>query len=104
MFRSIVLSYKISSIKCKIKRLEKSIIDFRSDMMLKNDLYYCGRGDVKSFVDEHCHIIYFRIAAYDRLLMRYQKNLDGVVGKNSCGKKILKAVAGKNFFKLGCLN
>jgi hypothetical protein len=72
-------------------------------MMLKNDLYYCGLGDVKSFVDEHCHHIYMKISAYDRLLERYKKKHMAVVGEKSC-QKILKSVAGKNFFKLRTQN
>lgn len=99
MFTSIVIFYKIKCIKKKIKRLENSIIDFRHDMHLKNNLYYCGRGDVDKFVDESCHHVYMKISAYDRLLARYQR-MSVVVGvKNSCGK-ILKACAAKKIFKL----
>lgn len=49
-------------------------------MELINDLYYCGRGDVDSYINEWSNEVYWKISACDRLKMRLEKRLLGVVG------------------------
>jgi len=65
--------------------MENDIIKYRQDMNLMNDLYYCGRGDVESYINEWSEDIYFKIDACHRLMLRYDKKLNrlnGVVGKS----------------------
>jgi hypothetical protein len=45
-------------------------------MLLMNDLYYCGRGDVDSHINEWSYDIYRKILACDRLRLRFERQLD----------------------------
>jgi hypothetical protein len=54
-------------------------------MELMNNLYYCGRGDVDSYINEWSQAIHFKILACERLMLRYDRKLsklNGVVGKS----------------------
>ena len=85
MWERFQIIIKISSLSNKIKCMENDIIKYRQDMNLMNDLYYCGRGDVDSYINEWSVDIYNKIAACHRLLLRYDKKLNklnGVVGKS----------------------
>jgi hypothetical protein len=83
MWERFILILKISSLSNKIKSMENDIINYRYDMELMNDLYYCGRGDVESYINEWSNEIYNKIAACHRLKLRYERRiykLNGVVG------------------------
>ena len=83
MWERFILILKISSLSNKIKSMENDIFKYRQDMTLMNDLYYCGRGDVDSYINEWSIDIYFKIEACDRLRKRYERilyRLNGVVG------------------------
>jgi hypothetical protein len=63
--------------------MENDIMKYRQDMELINNLYYCGRGDVDSYINEWSNEVYFKIAACVRLIERFSRRLDrlnGVVG------------------------
>jgi len=63
--------------------MEADIIKYRSDMELMNNLYYCGGGDVDTYISEWLEGIYIKIEACHRLMMRYElrlNKLNGVVG------------------------
>jgi hypothetical protein len=49
-------------------------------MELMNNLYYCGGGDVDTYISEWSEGIYIKIEACERLKIRFQRQLDGVVG------------------------
>jgi hypothetical protein len=54
-------------------------------MELINNLYYCGRGDVDTYIVEWSQAIHFKILACSRLKLRYERHMDklnGVVGKS----------------------
>lgn len=76
-----ILLLKISTLSCRIKSMKKHIIIYKHDMKLKNDLYYCGRGDVDKYIDEWSNGVYWRISVYMRLMQRYERRLGGL----SCG-------------------
>ncbi len=78
-----LIRLKICRLSSKIRSMETMLINIRYDAYLKNNIYYAGRGDVDSYLSDVCYNIYFKIAACQRLLDRYQKKLDGVVGENS---------------------
>jgi hypothetical protein len=60
--------------------MEADIIKYRIDMELVNNLYYCGGGDVESYIQEWSAGVYFKIEACERLKKSFQRQLDGVVG------------------------
>ena len=83
MWERFILNMKISSLSNKIKSMENDIINYRQDMNLVNDLYYCGCGDVDSYINEWSQAIHFKILACERLMLRYDRKLNklnGVVG------------------------
>lgn len=82
MWERFILNMKIGSLSNKIKSMENDIINYRQDMNLVNDLYYCGRGDVDTYINEWSERIHFRILACHRLMERYDRKLNGVVGKS----------------------
>ena len=113
MFFRFKIRIKMARLYNKIKVMESDILKFRLDARIMNELYYCGRGDVDKYVNDWSGTVYFKIAACQRLLDRYDRKLmelDGVVGGNSGekvkeGGKFLKAVAGEwweKFFKREC--
>ncbi len=83
MFKRFLLILKISRLSNRIKCMENDIMRYRQDMMLVNDLYYCGRGDVESYINEWSQEVHFKIEACHRLMIRFDRQLDrlnGVVG------------------------
>lgn len=82
MWERFILNMKIGSLSNKIKSMENDIINYRQDMNLVNDLYYCGRGDVDTYINEWSQAIHFKILACERLMLRYDRKLNGVVGKS----------------------
>jgi len=83
MWERFTITWKISRLSCMIKSMENNIIKYRQDMTLMNDLYYCGRGDVETYINEWSNEVYNKIAACDRLKLRYERRinkLNGVVG------------------------
>ena len=63
--------------------MENDIMKYRQDMFILNDLYYCGRGDVETYIEQWTKDVYFKIAACVRLMERFSRRLDrlnGVVG------------------------
>jgi hypothetical protein len=56
--------------------IEKNIMAYRMDMSIINDLYYCGRGDVDSYINQWCADVYRKIEACNRLMMRFENRLD----------------------------
>ena len=83
MWERFILTMKISSLSNKIKSMESDILKYSHDMTLMNDLYYCGRGDVDSYINEWSEEIYWKFAACHRLMERYDRKLNSVVGKKS---------------------
>ena len=75
-----LLRLKISRLSCMVKEMEANIIKYRSDMELMNNLYYCGRGDVDTYINEWTEGVRNKIEACKRLIVRFQSKLDGVVG------------------------
>jgi hypothetical protein len=75
-----LLRLKISKLSCMVKVMEANIIKYRKDMDLMNNLYYCGRGDVDTYINEWTEGVRKRIEACKRLIVRFQRKLDGVVG------------------------
>lgn len=89
MLERFIIRVKIWRLSTKIKSMEGLIFRYRVDMELKNQIYYCGSGDVDIYIEEMCHMLYIKISACHRLLTRYEKMLDklnGVVGQDSSGK------------------
>jgi hypothetical protein len=85
MWERFIITMKIASLSNKIKSMENDIINYRYDMELINDLYYCGRGDVDTYINEWSQAIHFKILACERLMLRYDRKLNrlnGVVGKS----------------------
>ena len=85
MWKRFIITMKISSLSNKIKSMENDIINYRYDMELMNNLYYCGRGDVDTYINEWSQAIHFKILACERLMLRYDRKLNrlnGVVGKS----------------------
>jgi hypothetical protein len=85
MWERFIITMKIASLSNKIKSMENDIINYRQDMELMNDLYYCGRGDVDTYINEWSQAIHFKILACERLMLRYDRKLNklnGVVGKS----------------------
>jgi len=83
MWERFILILKISRLSNMIKCMENDIMKYRQDMELINNLYYCGRGDVDSYINEWSNEVYFKIAACVRLIERFSRRLDrlnGVVG------------------------
>ena len=83
MWERFILILKINSLSNKIKSMENDIINYRYDMMLMNDLYYCGRGDVETYINDWCVDFNKKIEACNRLMARFERRLDrlnGVVG------------------------
>ena len=83
MWERFIIVMKISSLSNKIKCMENDIIRYKQDMELMNDLYYCGQGDVDTYIEEWSHGIYRKIESCRRLMMRYElrlNKLNGVVG------------------------
>ena len=77
-----MLRVKICRLSNMIITIEKNIMAYRMDMRIINDLYYCGRGDVKDFTEKWCGEAYWKIAACHRLIGIYERKLDVVVGKS----------------------
>ena len=83
MWERFIITMKISSLSNKIKSIENDIFKYRNDMELMNNLYYCGQGDVDSYIQEWAEVAYRKVAACERLMARYElrlNNLNGVVG------------------------
>ena len=83
MWERFIIVMKISSLSNKIKSMENDIIRYKQDMELMNDLYYCGSGDVDTYIEEWSVGVYRKIEACRRLMLRFSKRLDkinGVVG------------------------
>jgi len=76
MLERFIISMKIGRLSCMIKSMENDIFKYRRDMNLMNDLYYCGRGDVETYINEWSSDIYWRIATCERLKLRLSKQLD----------------------------
>ena len=52
-------------------------------MELINNLYYCGQGDVDTYIQEWTEVAYRKVAACERLMVRFElrlNKLNGVVG------------------------
>ena len=86
MLERFIIRVKMWRLSTKIKSMEGLIFRYRVDMELKNQIYYCGSGDVDIYVEDMCHLLYTKISACHRLLSRYERRLDGVVGQDSSGK------------------
>jgi hypothetical protein len=85
MWERFTITMKIASLSNKIKSMENDIINYRQDMELINNLYYCGRGDVDTYIVEWSQAIHFKILACSRLKFRFEdqlNKLNGVVGKS----------------------
>ncbi len=80
MLIKFLLRLKISRLSCMVKEMEANIIKYRNDMELINNLYYCGGGDVDAYINEWTEGVRKRIEACKRLIVRFQRKLDGVVG------------------------
>ena len=83
MLEKFVIKMKIGRLSFKIRSMENDILRYRQDMRILNDLYYCGRGDIDKFINDWSNVVYFRIAACNRLMSRFERQLDrlnGVVG------------------------
>ena len=83
MWERFIIVMKISSLSNKIKCMENDIIRYKQDMELMNDLYYCGQGDVDTYIEEWSLGVYRKIESCRRLMMRYElrlNKLNGVVG------------------------
>ncbi len=76
MWERFIINMKIGRLSCMVKSMENDIFKYRRDMNLMNDLYYCGRGDVESYINEWSNDIYFKIAACERLKSRFGRQLD----------------------------
>jgi hypothetical protein len=76
MWERFIINMKISRLSSMVKAMEKDIFRYRRDMELMNDLYYCGRGDVDSYINEWSYDIYRKILACDRLRVRFERQLD----------------------------
>ena len=83
MWSRFILRMKLCFLSNKIRAIESDIMKIRLDASLVNDLYYCGRGDVDTFTKQLVGIMYWKIAACERLMSRYEMKLNGVVGGNS---------------------
>lgn len=86
MLERFIIRVKIWRLSTKIKSMEGLIFRYKVDMELKNQIYYCGSGDVDIYIEEMCYLLYTKISACHRLLTRYESRLDGVVGQDSSGK------------------
>jgi tRNA(His) 5'-end guanylyltransferase len=75
-----IIGIKIILLSNKIVMMENNIIKYRRDMELMNDLYYCGRGDVDSYINEWSNKVYWKISVCERLKRRLEMRLLGVVG------------------------
>ena len=60
--------------------MESGLIKYRNDMELVNNLYYCGGGDVESYIQEWSAGVHMKIEACHRLISRWERKLTGVVG------------------------
>lgn len=83
MLTRFIIRMKVGRLSCMVKSMENNIFKYRRDMNLMNDLYYCGRGDVDSYINEWSNDVYWKIAACERLKSRFERQLDkldGVVG------------------------
>jgi tRNA(His) 5'-end guanylyltransferase len=80
MLARFIIGIKIILLSNKIVMMENNIIKYRRDMELMNDLYYCGRGDVDSYINEWSNKVYWKISVCERLKRRLEKRLLGVVG------------------------
>ena len=76
MYNRFIIRMKIGRLSSMVKAMEKDIFRYRRDMELMNDLYYCGRGDVDSYINEWSYDIYRKILACDRLRVRFERQLD----------------------------
>lgn len=90
MCERFILYIKISSLSNKIKAMERNILKYRHDMTLMNDLYYCGRGDVETYINEWSEGVYWKIAACHRLMKRFSLRLDKL-------NRVVGKTPGKNF-------
>ena len=72
---------KVFVLNRRIRRIESHIMVYRFDMSLKNELYYCGLGDVELWCENYCSYLYWKIAVCNRLISWYRRKLVG--GGNS---------------------
>lgn len=75
-----IIGIKISLLSNKIVMMEANIIKYRRDMELVNNLYYCGRGDVDAYIEQWSSDMVRKILACQRLKLRLEMRLSGVVG------------------------
>ena len=75
-----LLRLKISRLSCMVKEMEANIIKYRKDMELMNNLYYCGSGDVDTYMSEWSEVVRKKIEACKRLKKKFELRLKGVVG------------------------
>jgi hypothetical protein len=75
-----IIRIKIILLSNKIVMMENNIIKYRRDMELINNLYYCGRGDVDSYIEQWSSDMVRKILACQRLKLRLEMRLSGVVG------------------------
>ena len=80
MYNRFIIRMKIGRLSCMIKAMENDIFKYRRDMLLMNDLYYCGRGDVDGYIELWCNVASTRILACQRLKKRLEMRLVVVVG------------------------
>ena len=80
MWERFIIKMKISSLSNKITSMESGLIKYKHDMELVNNLYYCGGGDLDSYIQEWSAGVYFKILACHRLISRWERKLTGVVG------------------------
>lgn len=81
MLWRIKLRIKIRILSNIVRRIEAEIINYRYDMRIQNELYYCGRGDLELWCENYCNYLYWRISVCQRLINMYKCKLDGVVGQ-----------------------
>jgi hypothetical protein len=76
MWERFIITMKISRLSCMVRSMESDIFKYRRDMELMNHLYYCGRGDVDSYINQWSNEVYWKIAACERLKKRLERLLD----------------------------
>lgn len=76
MLEKFMIKMKIGRLSFRISSMENEILRYRQDMSILNDLYYCGRGDIDRFINDWSNVVYFRIEACRRLMIRFERHLD----------------------------
>lgn len=69
---SLKISWKIYYLTRKIESIKSDILIYKADMVLINQIYYCGRGDVDAFTYDYLSDAYFKIFACRRLIAKLQ--------------------------------